>query len=66
MRQYSLYQNTKGIFQRALKSPKICMETQLQTEQPWKRTELEESYSLTSDYATKLQLKKKMYTLAQK
>lgn len=68
LRQYNLYQNTKGVSQRALKSPKIHIETQtipnrennLEKEG---NLEVEESNSLTSDYAAKLQLKKKeVYT----
>ena len=47
------YQNTNGIFHRTRsKNFKFCMETPktLKSENNRERTELEESYSLTSDY----------------
>ena len=54
------YQITNGIFYRTrTKNLKICMETQKilnsQSSLEGKKTELEESDSLTSDYTTKLQ-----------
>ena len=54
------YQITNGIFYRIrTKNLKICMETQKtlnsQGSLEGKKTELEESDSLTSDYTTKLQ-----------
>ena len=54
------YQITKGIFYRTrTKNLKLCMETQKtpnsQRNLEGKKTELEESDSLTSDYTTKLQ-----------
>ena len=47
------YQNTNGIFHRTRSNNfKFCMETPktLKSENNRERTELEESYSLTSDY----------------
>ena len=54
------YQITNGIFHiTRTKNLKICMETQKtpnsQSNHEKKKTELEESGSLTSDYTTKLQ-----------
>ena len=54
------YQISNGIFHRTrTKNLKICMETQKtlnsQSSLEGKKTELEESDSLTSDYTTKLQ-----------
>ena len=54
------YQITNGIFYRTRnKNLKICMETQKtqnsHSDLEGKKTELEESDSLTSDYTTKLQ-----------
>ena len=58
--QYNPYQITNGIFYRtSTKNLKICIETQKtpnsQSSLEGKKTELEESDSLTSDYSTKLQ-----------
>ena len=58
--QYNPYQITNGIFYRIrTKDLKICMETQktpnCQRNLEGKKTELEESDYLTSDYTTKLQ-----------
>ena len=54
------YQSTNGIFYRTrTKNLKICIETQKtpnsQSNLEGKKTKLEESGSLTSDYTTKLQ-----------
>ena len=65
--QCNLYQITNGIFHRSrTKNLKICMETQKtlnsQSNLEKEKMELEKSYSLTSDYTTKLELSKQYGT----